>query len=155
MPEVEIIGVYPLQVTPELIEEAFDLKYGGIELDSAARREAERAVREELSSVVLVEVSIKGCTDHLDVGHFGQSDRATLGPNDQVAYDEVFLSEDGREIIGHEFSEIESRNVRLAFFLHYFDAGKPILTSFGPVNPPKPSPMPQRLANLIKYEPVD
>ena len=160
MPEVEIIGVHPLEPTEKLFKEAFELKYGGIDLGHRERMEAEQHVRDELSQVVLVEVLVRDRDDTLSIDDFGQSEGESVGAEGQVAYMEVLLSDDGARALSEpfdsiRFSDLASPHARLVFFLHYFDSTRPVLTSCGPKMPPALTPTPKRLAKIIRYEPVD
>jgi hypothetical protein len=149
MPTVEILGVHPLQVTQELFEQALADKYGHEFRHPEDRRAAERAVRDELESAVLIEACVKDRDACLDLADFGQGD--------QAAYDEAYLSEDGTIVVGRfmERDKVQSRDVRVAFWLHYYDAAQSIRTSYGPVSAPPPTPMPERLSKLMNYLPVD
>lgn len=130
MPSVEIVGVHPIQG-------------------------AQGYFGQELGLVVLVEAWIRDRDDRLKFGGFGQSEGVTLGPQDQVAYDEVFLSDDGSAVAAHDLRPLDASDLRVAFFLHFYEASRPILTSYGPVHAPDPTPLPERLSKLITYEPVD
>lgn len=161
MPIVEILEVHPLTVTDKLIAEALETKYGGLDLTAAEQREAEAAVRAEIGSadgplpVVLIEAWVRGAEKRFDPGRLGQARSGAIGPLDQVAYDEAVLTDDGAAILGRDVDEHRGRDPRLAFFLHYYRPEDPILTPFGPVTAPRPTPMPERLAAIIRYEPVD
>jgi hypothetical protein len=48
---------------------------------------------------------------------------------------------------------LDSDEHRWAFFFHYLDLKKPLLTSDGPVNLPKPSPRPAHLKEIQYEEP--
>lgn len=58
----------------------------------------------------------------------------------QVAYDgqEVGDKQDG---------------CRWAFFFHYLDFGRPLLTPFGPITLPEPTPVPPHLKAIEYFEP--
>src|SRR5438552_4895138 len=123
MPRIEIIGVYPLRVTDELVREAMQIKWSHLK-DSASRKKAAEELRnDELGSVVLVEAIIHGTDEQLDVGAFGQSRKGgvVLGSNDQVAYDEVFISEDGTAILAEAPAQPVNHKLRLAFLVHYYE----------------------------------
>jgi hypothetical protein len=47
---------------------------------------------------------------------------------------------------------IDDDETRWAFFFHYLDLKKPLLTQDGPVTLPKPTPIPKHL-NEIEYDP--
>jgi hypothetical protein len=44
---------------------------------------------------------------------------------------------------------------RCAFFLHFYQPDKPLLTSYGTFNCPPVEDMPKRLAQLVPFIPVD
>jgi hypothetical protein len=161
MPFVEIIGVHPLPVTRELRERTFRTKYGEpVRFCAKPDRVLEQAwkhVREELESIVLVEARITGCAGTADLGGWGQSGSGVriLSPDDQAAYAEMFLSDDGSSVVSDYLLPENTEAVRVVFWLHFYDPARPIVTSFGPVYPPDPSPMPERLSRLVTYEPVD
>ena len=70
---IRILGAYEVEMTDALPKQAMAEKLGGIKLSWRARREAQRHVREELSSVALFEVVVKNHDVRLDVGRFTQS----------------------------------------------------------------------------------
>ena len=72
---------------------------------------------------------------------FGEVTQESLGQprmNWQAPYDERLLD------------ELEG-TARYAFFFHYLDRDRPMLTPFGPVEIPSPTPVPAHLQN-IEYE---
>src|SRR5436190_4802503 len=46
---------------------------------------------------------------------------------------------------------LDKDNRRWAFFFHYLDCDKPLLTAEGPIKLPRPTPLPKHLKH-IKYE---
>ena len=71
-------------------------------------------------------------------GAVTQEDASQPRSNWQVPYDEQPLDDDG---------------CRWAFFFHYLDLSKPLLTPAGPIALPTPSPMPKHLAGVEYMEP--
>jgi hypothetical protein len=122
---VQVLGVYQVQVTPQLFAAALELKYENSSLSPAHRREAEAQVREELGGVVLIEVLIKDRDASFDADKFRQDN------SDQAPYDEVYLTEDGTTVIstGHEVATAPV--FRMAFFLHYFHPTLPLRSCYG------------------------
>ena len=161
MPSVEILGVHPLVATAGLCEHTFRTKYGepaGLAGESdQVLQQAWKRVREELGSIVLVEAWIRDCGGPVSLCGWEQSGSGVgnLSPDDQAAYDEVFLSDDGTTVVSDHRPPPGAKHVRLVFWLHYYDPARPIVTSDGPVWPPEMSPMPDRLSKLVQYEPVD
>jgi hypothetical protein len=149
-PAVRIIGAHVLEPSEELVRSAVALKYPNTEIKWWKRAGIRDAVKAELSLVALIEIEIVGVDERFQIADFRQMD------SDQVAYDEVFLSPDGERVVSQGFDGILSgRDLRMGFFLHHFDWTQPLLTSYGPVRVPGPSPMPERLARLMPYDPVD
>ena len=122
-PEVKILDAYRQPFSTGLLEEAMQLKYGGLELTPEERREAEKFVKEELSNIVLFEVLVSNADNRFNVGDFSQ--------HDQVAYDEAYLSESGETIISRDLEKETGRDFRIAFFVHYIDPSLPLTTSYG------------------------
>jgi hypothetical protein len=89
----------------------------------------------------LIEISV---TD--PVGRFHWNDVTQEYPdqprsNWQTAYDEQVLEE-------------TSDQARYVFFFHYLDFSRPLITSFGEIQLPEPTPLPTHLRN-IDYHPPD
>jgi hypothetical protein len=144
---VKVLGVYRVPFTDSLLERTMNLKYGGIELSFLDRRRAKKHTKEELSSVVLIEVMVTNADENLDMADFGQ-------PNsDQAAYDEAYLSLDGEQVQSR-FNKPDDDTIRLTFFLHYYDPQQPLTTSYGKVSCPPIGDMPKRLKEMVPYEPV-
>lgn len=147
-PTIQILGIYKLDPTDELIEEAMQAKYGGMNLTESELGKAREAVLEELSSVVLVDVLISDPDERFDIGDFGQPD------SDQAPYDEVYLSPDGLSVISR-YKPPASDSFRVAFFLHFFDSTKPLKSSYGEIPVPPVRSMPEHYKEMIPYYPVD
>jgi len=125
-----------------------DWKYGGIDLSPEARRGAEQAVRDELSSAVLIECEVSDADESFDVGDFRHPD------SDQAAYDEVFLTSDGSVLLPDSYPRPQTSHFCVAFFLHFFQPESPLLSSYGSLRLPSVTAMPERLNRLVPYEPV-
>jgi hypothetical protein len=93
--------------------------------------------------VHLIELDVESPPATVDAGAFGQADPALAPDSWQVAYDERFL-----ESLG-------SSRSRLIFFLHFVRFDRPLKTPFEDVALPEPTPMPPRLASIVRYEPPD
>jgi hypothetical protein len=148
-PRIEVLGTYRLDADPQVVDGAFELKYGGLQLSTADAEEARRRVVEELSGIVLVELLVHDRDERFDLGEFHQ-----VGSG-QVAYDEVFLTADGASVLSRGFDVPSVEPLRVAFFLHYYDPNQLLDTTYGSVEPPRPQSMPPRLRDLVPYEPVD
>ncbi len=153
MPRATIIGVHPLDYSEELFDEAVTARYGLISLstDRQMRESAFEVVRQELASVVLVEMVIQGRDGRMYMGDFGQSRGDVLTGGDEVACCEVFLSSDGVERVADYLDQVRGPDVRVAFFLRDYKPARPILTSYGPVEVTLLTPMPMRLRRLAIF----
>ncbi len=145
---INVLGVYRVPLTGELFEKAMNIKYGRTRLSFWDKRKAEKTVREELSSVVLIEAVVTNPDENFDIGDFGQ-------PNsDQAPYDEAYFSLDGCQIVS-KFDKPDGNKIRITFFLHYYDPLQPLTTCSGVVSCPPIQDMPKRLKEIVSYEPVD
>ena len=148
-PTIRVLGVHPIEPSPELLAEAYEIKYGPLALSELERRDAEQAILAEIGGAVLIELQIVGRDDRFDAGDFRQAG------SDQVAYAETYLTEDGGTVIGESLEPPSDSRLRLAFFLHFYNPEHGLETSYGSVALPGMTPMPDRLKKLILYEPVD
>jgi len=147
-PTIEILGVYRVPFSEPLFAQAMEWKYADTAFTPEERKQTEKAVRELLSSVVLIECEVRDADDKFDVEDFRQPD------SDQVAYDEAFLTQDGEFMMPSRYSRPDAAHFRLAFFLHFFDPELPLLSSYGSLSVPTVSDMPDRLKRLMPYDPV-
>lgn len=89
--------------------------------------------------VHLIELLIEGDVSDFDIGEVTQEVAGQPKSNWQVPYDERVL-EEGKQ------------KARYAFFFHYLDFKKPLLTPVGSLPLPKPTKAPPHLQG-IEYEP--
>ena len=108
----------------------------------------------EANDVHLVEVAVDAPPGEVNVGAFQQEDPALPPDSWQVAYNEWYLDEEGNPLSEFEYEGDPTSATRLAFFLHFVDFARPLLTPFGPVALPQPNPLPDRLRE-IEYPGVD
>jgi hypothetical protein len=149
-PIIQCLAVYRNKVSRELLEEAMESKYGGIDLSDAQLERVKREVMNEISSAVLIKLLVSNPDEQFNLSDFHQPD------SDQAAYEEVYLTEDGRAIIPTRYLEIPKEEVfQVGFYLHYFDPQKPLITSYGVVELPLVEDMPESVQELIPYHPVD
>ena len=99
----------------------------------------------------LIECRLRGGTTDLDIGDFTQDAEGQAREDRQAPWDEHILNQDGTA--GQPFSEVDilPADARIAFFFHYLDLARPLLTPGGPRPLPIPAPLPTRLA-FIRYE---
>lgn len=89
-------------------------------------------------------------------GDFSQAQDGVPRDNWQVAWAEAFLTLDGNSLLVERWKEPpEGSDLRVAFFMHFWDEMKPLLTSYNEVRCPPVSEMPTRLKKLVPYEPLD
>jgi hypothetical protein len=122
------------------------LKYAFPEMDADEVRDAEAQVRDQLSALYVVEILVEDPTGAFNLRDFHQPNPDVDAADLQVPYDEVAL--DTGESDG-------SGTTRIAFFLHFVDPNAGVETPFGHVPLPAATPLPARLAEVMKYEPVD
>jgi hypothetical protein len=153
-PTIEVLGVYSIPVTKELLREQTDILYG-TDLAADERRDAEFQCREQLESTVLVEVLVRDRDQRFGVGDFCQPQEGVPRSSWQVAWAEAFLSEDGERLIVERWSNApEAGSFRVAFFIHLWKSSAPLMTSYGDLHCPEVKMMPERLQKLVPYEPV-
>ena len=154
-PGIQVLGVYSLPVTDDLLREQTDILYGS-DLTDAKRREAERECREQLESTVLVEVLVKDRDERFGVGDFSQAQDDVPRDRWQAAWAEAYLSEDGETLLVDRWAKPpNAKSFRVAFFIHDWSPAKPLLTSYGELRCPEVQKMPERLRERVPYEPVD
>lgn len=149
-PNIKALAVYRIQLSPELLEEALEAKYGGLRMSATESELAREQIIEEISSVALIELLVSNPDDHFNLSDFHQPG------SDQAAYNEVYLSKDGQSVIPTRYFEVPKDEVfRVGFYLHYFDPEKPLVSSYGLVDLPPIQEMPDYIFTLIPYYPVD
>jgi hypothetical protein len=155
-PTIDVLGVYRVRATDALIADRLEYSYSPDQVDTPKKRRAvEREAREFIESVALIEVLVRNPDKRFDVGDFTQRVDGVSRDDWQVAYAEAFLTPDGTSLADdQEASDIAKAGLRIAFFLHLWDAKKPLVTSYGDVQCPSVSEMPERLERLVPYENV-
>lgn len=155
MPSIEVLGVYRLAVTEELVQDQTDELYGD-DLPEDERAQGEAQVREQLASVVLVELLVRNRDSLFSADDFTQPMAGVPRESWQAAWCDSYLTPDGEELAVDLWESAPSvGDLRVAFFLHFWDPGTPLSTSYGPVECPGPTGMPERLARLVPFVPVD
>ena len=151
-PWIEVLGVYRVKATDELIRDKIEYSYG---LDTVASKESRMAAEEEcrefLESIVLIEVLVHNRDKRFAVGDFLQRMEGVPRDRWQVAYAEAFLTPDGTSVIPTQGYDVPPGDLRIAFFLHFWDSSKPLASNYGDVHCPASKPMPERLEKLVPY----
>jgi hypothetical protein len=101
----------------------------------------------------LIEAWFRNIAGELDFGDMMQELPDHPKSNWQVLWDEHILNATGS---GGDLAPFPNPinsvgDIRVAFFFHYLDFSKPLLTPAGPIDLPKPQPRPDRLT-FIEYE---
>jgi hypothetical protein len=132
-----------------------DILYGS-DLSGSERRKAERQIREQLETTVLVEVLVQKRDKRFNVRDFSQPQDGVPREHWQAAWAEAYLSQDGSALLVERWGDApKADSFRIAFFMHCWNPAKPLQTSYGEVHCPPVKKMPKRLATLVPYEPVD
>jgi hypothetical protein len=154
-PKIEIVGVYRLRVTEELFREQFRILYD-YPMAKADRQKVEHDLRKQLASIVLIEAIVRNRDQMFDVGHFTQPKESEEESNWQTAWAEAYLTPDGKSLAVDRWDDPpDTDELRVAFFMHEWQTGKPIRSSYGIVDCPPEQDMPERLVRLVPYEPID
>lgn len=145
---IEILRVFRVSPTEELVLRMVKADWGG-RVTPKRRELSMPRVERELGALVLVEAIVAAPC-------IGKLRHATENAGSQVPWQVTLLSADGKRIVRSLFlQEPDAFPARVAFFLHYFTPGSPLLGPKGRVVFPRPRRMPSRLASLIQYQPVD
>ena len=149
---IELIGVYQLPVTEELVAKQAELSYG-----EAFSPEQRAQVRELLESAVLVEVLVSDADADFNVGGFMQENPELPPMNWQAAWAEAFLSADGDRLLAERWNPLPPGHTtfRVTFFIHEWRVDRALLSSYGSLPGGAPTPMPERLRELVPYELLD
>jgi hypothetical protein len=117
------------------------------------RAEAEEQCREQLASIVLIELLVENGDQSFSVSDFSQPEDGVPRDSWQVAWAEAFLAVDGNSLLVERWKEPPKTGAfRVAFFMHFWDETKPLLTSYGELTRPSVSEMPERLKRLVVLE---
>jgi len=101
----------------------------------------------------LIELTIEDAPRPIDVGRITQRLRGQPRSNWQVPWDEHFLDPSGQAALDPDRPEEPPPTgvVRVAFFFHYLDVSRPLLSPWGKLTLPPVSDRPPRLA-FLTYE---
>jgi hypothetical protein len=140
-PSIIILGVYKPDIRADAYQE--QLKVSG----------SEERTKAHFKNLVLIEALVERIDDRFKMIEMGQP--YILGDypgNFQCAYDEALLSSDGETVIERSMRCVKGEGpLRFAFYLHYYDAGRPLQWSYGHVQCPPAEPVPRRLKRLVPY----
>lgn len=150
--KMELIGVYQLPVTDELVQSQAEVLYGANPSPGQCAQ-----ARHQLESTALVEVLVTDADRNFNVTDFAQEDPSLPRANWQAAWAEAFLSSDGQHLLVERWEPLPAQHTsfRVAFFIHQWQVGRPLLSSYGSLSTSQPTSMPGRLDELVPYEPMD
>lgn len=152
---IDIVGVYRLDVTEDLLKEQFKALYGS-DITKSEKLKAEAMCKKQLSSTVMVEAIVTGRDAKFDVGNFMQACESEPAENWQVAWAEAYLTLDGKSLMVDRWQDPPAEgDLRIVFFIHFWEPNVPLQTSYGKIACPQVENMPERLKKLVPYEPVD
>ncbi len=153
--EIHVVGVHALPITRQLVDFQFQLLYD-FPMSEAQRSKARKQCRTQLKSVALIETQIKRPDDHFCVNDFTQVQPGLPRESWQAPYLVRYLDAEGLILLEYDDGKAPRRDhFRCAFYLHFFQDGKPLITSYGERFCPHRSSMPDRLKRLVPFEPVD
>src|SRR5260370_15419703 len=88
----------------------------------------------------LLEMAVRNLVGEFDFGKITQESPNLASADWQVPWDERMICQDANEI-------------RYAFFFHYLDLDTPLMTPFGNVKIPQPTPIPPLLKQIVYQHP--
>jgi hypothetical protein len=140
-PNIRILGVYK----PEIPEDVYQEQWRGTGSDERTRAHFEK--------LVLIEAVLTDIDGGFKAVKCGQScNIAGFKPHFQCAYDEALLSADGTYLIDRRMNCVHGTGeLRLTFYLHFYDPEQPLQWSHGQVQCPPIQPVPDRRRNLVPY----
>lgn len=144
---IEILGVYRVSRTEELVERMLRAHWGG-RVTPKQRDSAMARIKTELRGLVLVEAVVTApCIGNLE--------HATKDAGSQVPWQVTLLTADGAQVVRRLFCDPDAFPARVVFFLHCCNPSSPLVGPTVRAELPRSRPMPARLASLIQYKPVD
>lgn len=144
-PRLVILGVYKPEVTKRVYRE--QLKVTG----------SDERTKAHFKDLVLIEALVEHIDARFKMGELGQLyTRGDYPDNFQCAYDEALLTLDGKAVIERSMKCVRVADLqRFAFYLHFYDASRPLQWSYGEVDCPAVEPVPTRLKRLVPYRACD
>lgn len=112
---------------------------------------------EGYSDVHLIELEIWEKPSSIDMEEITQEIPNRERLDWQAPYDEHYLNTTGDKVIGDYFKlpVSDTQPTRLVFFMYFLDFDSPLLSQFGEIKLSSPTPMPERLKDIIVFEEVD
>jgi hypothetical protein len=141
-PRIAILGVYK----PEISKAAYQEQSGVTGSDERTKL--------HFQGLVLVEALVENIDARFKMVELGQVYRDKDYPDHfQCAYDEALLSSDGKSVIERGMNCVKGPGLlRFAFYLHFYNANRPLQWSYGHTQCPPIEPVPLRLKYLVPYQ---
>jgi len=141
MPSIVIVGVHKPDIPVRVYRE--QRRVTG----------SDEQTKAHFKDLVLIEAVVEQIDDRFKMGEMGQPYVLGNYPDHfQCAYDEALLSPDGETVIERSMRCVKGEgSLRLAFYLHFYDATRPLHWSYGKVQCPPIEPIPKRLKRLVPY----
>jgi hypothetical protein len=129
-PAIFIVGVYK----PDIPEAVYREQWKVTGTDGRTQ--------EHFGRLVLIEAVVTNVDDKFKLKHFGQTlDHPMFPPQFQCAYDEALLSAEGNCVIDRSMNCVfGTGSLRLAFYLHFYDAERPLDWTYEKVECPPLNP---------------
>jgi hypothetical protein len=144
-PRIVILGVYSSTIPKAVFRKQLEMTG------------SDEKTKEHFKGLVLIEALVEHIDTRFKMGEFGQLyTRGDYPDNFQCAYDEALLSPDGKAVIERSMHCVKGSGIlRFAFYLHFYDADRPLQWSYGEVQCPPIEPAPRRLRSLVPYRPTN
>jgi len=140
-PSIAILGVYKPDIPTRVYKQQW--KVTG----------SDERTKTHFKDLVLVEAVVEQIDGRFKMIELGQPyTRGDYKDHFQCAYDEALLSADGKTVIERRMDCVKGSGLlRFAFYLHFYDASRPLESSYGQVQCPPVKPIPKRLKYLVPY----
>lgn len=150
MPSIQPIAVYEVPCNAAKLRGDIDAFY-----ESENLMNMTESYRARLIPLALIEVVVSGADERFDVGDFTQEMELADEETWQVAYEEAFLSPDGKSLVRRDIGCADAvSGGRICFYFHFYDPLRPMLWTYGEFACPAPTPLPDHLAKLVPYPPI-
>jgi hypothetical protein len=121
------------------------------------RCEVAEEIEYHLASATYVEVVVRNADASFNAADFTQPDPAVDEGRYMAAWNETYLTDDGESVVsGYPSNEVPAGStLRVVFVIHFWNPALPLASSYGSLECPPMTPLPERLWRLVPYETVD
>jgi hypothetical protein len=140
-PRIDVLGVYKPDIPARVYKQQWRVT------GSDARTDA------HFRDLVLIEAVVDQIDERFKIADLGQPyTRGDYKEHFQCAHDEALLSSNGETVIERSMNCVKGSGLlRFAFYLHFYDADRPLQWSYGQAPCPLVEPVPRRLKSLVPY----